>query len=156
MVFSTPFIAYQSELYALLTNADEMADLKFFDSCTSIDEILESLDQQKNIQFGVIADISCNQTHTKTDLPFWNVSVRLELFSNYSGRMQVAEMINLIGSVATKYEKAFRINLSQKGYYMHKMNIGESVIGNAIADGSIKWQNGYITLNALLEQIKEE
>lgn len=156
MIFSTPFIAYQSELYALLTTADEMEDFKFFDSCTSIDEILERLDQQKNVQFGVIADISCNQTHTKTDLPFWNITVRLELFSNYSGRMQIAEMINLIGSVATKYEEKFRINLSCKGYYMHKMNVGESVIGAAIANGPIKWQNGYITLNALLEQIKEK
>lgn len=156
MVFSTPFIAYQSELYSLLTNADEMADLKFFDSALSIDEVLDSLDQQENVHFGIISDISCNQNHTKTDAPFWNVTVRLELFSNYSGRMQVAEMINLIGSVATKYEDVFRHNLTAKGYYLHRMNVGESVIGSAIADGPIKWQNGYITLNALVEQIEEE
>lgn len=156
MVFSTPFIAYQSELYALLTNADEMADLKFFDSESSIDEILESLDQQEIVQFGVISDISCIQNHTKTDAPFWNVTTRLELFSNYKGRLRVAEMINLIGVVATKYEEVFKHNLIGKGYYMQRMNIGESVIGSAISDGHTVWQNGYITINALLEQIEEE
>ena len=84
------------------------------------------------------------------------MTVRIELFANYKGRKPVADMITKIGEVATSYLEPFDINLSNRGYSVVRMEIGQSVIGSAITDGAIVWQNGYITLNYYLSQLTED
>ena len=42
MIFKAPLIAFQSELYAMLSNADEMT-FSVYDSSMTISEILNSL-----------------------------------------------------------------------------------------------------------------
>lgn len=152
MIFTTPFIPFQSELISLLTKADEMT-FEVYDSGLSIDEILGPLQSLSNVHYGVIADISCTPDSAKADSIMWRVNVRVELFSSYKGRKQVAEMINLIGSTVTKYAEAFDQNLSVKGYSVIRQEIGESVIGAAVFMNGLTWQNGYINLNYYLYQL---
>lgn len=152
MIFKAPLIAFQTELYKLLNNADEM-NFAVYDSALTIDEILGSLKQQHVVNYGVLADISCTPSSAKADSVMWRVNVRIELFSTYRGRKQIADMINLISSVVTQYQKEFGINLHYEGYDLVRMEIGESVIGGAIAANGITWQNGYINLNYQLYQL---
>lgn len=152
MIFKAPLIAFQSELYAMLSNADEMT-FSVYDSSMTISEILNSLKNQEIVNYGVIADVSCSPTSAKADSVMWRVNVRIELFSTYRGRKQVADMINAIGSVATQYADVFDANLAAKGYRLIKMEAGESVIGGAVEANGIVWQNGYINLNYQLYQL---
>ena len=152
MIFNAPLIAFQSELYNMFSNADEI-NFAVYDSALTIDEILSSLKNQDIVNYGVIADISCTPSSAKADSVMWRVNVRIELFSTYRGRKQIADMINLIGGVATQYQKEFDANLATKGYRLIKMEAGESVIGGAIAANGIAWQNGYINLNYQLYQL---
>lgn len=152
MIFKAPLIAFQSELYAMLKNADEM-NFDVYDSAMTIAEILNSLKNQETVNYGIIADVSCSPSSAKVDSVMWRVNVRIELFSTYRGRKQVADMINLIGSVATSYQETFDANLRAKGYRVIRMEIGESVIGGAIEANGIVWQNGYINLNYQLYQL---
>ena len=152
MVFEIPFIPFQSEIYSLLTKADEM-NFDVYDSAYPIEEIIEPLRNLDEINFGVIADVSCTQTSTKTDSVMWNVNVRIELFSTYNGRMRIAEMANTIGNVVTQYVEAFDSNLSAKGYSVIKAEIGEAAIGTTMFAYGLQWQNGYINLNYRLYQL---
>ena len=54
MIFKAPLIAFQSELYAMLSNADEMT-FSVYDSSMTIGEILNSLKNQDVVNYGVIA-----------------------------------------------------------------------------------------------------
>lgn len=152
MIFATPFIPFQTELLKMLTNADEMS-FSVYDSCMSVSEILESLKTLEDIHYGVIADVSCTPASAKADSIMWRVNVRIEVFSTYSGRKQVAEMINAIGSVATQYAEIFNINLQPKGYSVIRQEVGESVVGTALAANGLTWQNGYINLVYHLYQL---
>lgn len=155
MKFTTPFYVFQSELYKLLTNADEM-DFSIYDSALSLEEINKSLKQCDKVMYGILTDVSGTPTSAKTDAIIWKMSVRIELITNYKGRKPIAEMITKIGEVATAYLDIFDINMSGRGYSVVRMEIGQSVIGSAIADGAITWQNGYITLNYYLSQLTED
>ena len=153
MNFKTPFIEFQSELYSLLTKADEMEGLKIFDSSSAIDDILESFDDNfKDIKYVVISDITCTPTSAKTDTIIWHITARLELFSTYHGRMEIAKMTNTIGSVATNYLEAFNSNLNEHGYSVVRMNVGDCVTGSAFYNLGYRWQNGYINLEYYLYQ----
>ena len=152
MIFNAPLIAFQSELYSMLSNADEM-NFEVYDSALTVDEILASLKEQEIVNYGVLADVACTPSSAKADSVMWRVNVRIELFSTYRGRKQIADMINLIGSVATQYQKEFDANLAAKGYRLIRMEAGESVIGGAIEANGIIWQNGYINLNYQLYQL---
>ena len=79
--------------------------------------------------------------------------MRLELFSTYKGRKQVADMINTIGNAVTKYAEVFDRNLQGKGYGVIRQQIGESVIGAAIFMNGLTWQNGYINITYYLSQL---
>lgn len=155
MKFTTPFYVFQAELYKLLTNADEM-DISIYDSALSLEEINGLLKQQQSVKYGIITDISGTPTSAKVDAIIWKMTVRIELFANYKGRKPVADMITKIGEVATSYLEPFDINLSNRGYSVVRMEIGQSIIGSAITDGAIVWQNGYITLNYYLSQLTED
>lgn len=155
MKFTTPFYVFQSELYKLLTNADEM-DFNVYDSALSLEEINKSLKQCEKVMYGILTDVSGTPTSAKTDAIIWKMSVRIELITNYKGRKPIAEMITKIGEVATAYLDIFDINLSGRGYSVVRMELGQSVIGSAITDGAITWQNGYITLNYYLSQLTED
>lgn len=152
MIFNAPLIAFQSELYSMFSNADEMT-FAVYDSALTVNEILDSLKEQEIINYGVLADVACTPSSAKADSIMWRVNVRIELFSTYRGRKQIADMINLIGSVATQYQKEFDANLAAKGYRLIRMEAGESVIGGAIEANGIIWQNGYINLNYQLYQL---
>ena len=147
MDFKTPFIEFQSELYSLLTKADEMEGLEVFDSSSAIEDILDTFNEDfESIKYAVISDITCTPTSAKTDTIIWHITARLELFSTYRGRMDIAKMTNLIGSVATKYQTEFNANLYDKGYNIVRMNIGDCVTGSAFYNLGYKWQNGYMNL----------
>lgn len=152
MIFNAPLIAFQSELYSMLGNADEMT-FDVYDSALTVNEILDSLKEQEIVNYGVLADVACTPSSAKADSVMWRVNVRIELFSTYRGRKQIADMINLIGSVATQYQEEFDANLAAKGYRLIRMEAGESVIGGAIEANGIIWQNGYINLNYQLYQL---
>lgn len=152
MIFSTPFIPFQTELISMFTKADEM-NFSVFDACMTVDEIIDSLKNMDNIHYGVISDVSCTPSSAKTDSIMWRCNVRIELFSTYTGRKQVAEMVNTIGNVATKYQKVFGTRLQAGGYSLVRLEIGESVIGSAIFANGITWQNGYINLVYHLYQL---
>ena len=152
MIFNAPLIAFQSELYSMLSNADEMT-FDVYDSALTVNEILDSLKEQEIVNYGVLADVACTPSSAKADSVMWRVNVRIELFSTYRGRKQIADMINLIGSVATQYQEEFDANLAAKGYRLIRMEAGESVIGGAIEANGIIWQNGYINLNYQLYQL---
>lgn len=152
MIFNTPFIAFQSELLNMLMNADEI-DFSIYDSCLSIDEILADLKILDNVHYGIVADVSCTPSSAKVDTIMWLVNVRIEVFSTYKGRLQVAEMINTIGNVATKYVDVFSRNLNDKRYSVIRQEIGESTIGPALTANGLTWQNGYINLKYYLSQL---
>ena len=154
LVFAPPYTELQSEFYKLMTNADEM-DFDVYDSGLSIQEILGSLKNMSSINYGVIADITGNQTAAKTDAIIWQMNIRLELFSNYKGRKKIADMINTVAKVVTQYQDAFNANLCQKGYFVVRTQIGESAIGSAIGDGNLTWQNGYLTITYFLSQLED-
>lgn len=152
MIFSTPFIAFQTELISMFTQADEM-NFSIFDACMTVDEIMDALKNMSDIHYGVISDVSCKPSSAKADSIMWRVNVRIELFSTYSGRKQVAEMVNTIGSVATQYQNVFDTRLRAGGYSVIRQEVGESVIGSAIVANGITWQNGYINLVYHLYQL---
>lgn len=152
MIFSTPFIAFQTELISMFTQADEM-NFSIFDACMTVDEIMDALKNMSDIHYGVISDVSCKPSSAKADSIMWRVNVRIELFSTYSGRKQVAEMVNTIGSVATQYQNVFDARLRASGYSVIRQEVGESVIGSAIVANGITWQNGYINLIYHLYQL---
>lgn len=152
MIFSTPFIAFQTELISMFTQADEMS-FSIFDACMTVDEIMDALKNLSDIHYGVISDVSCIPSSAKADSIMWRVKVRIELFSTYSGRKQVAEMVNTIGSVATQYQNVFDARLRAGGYSVIRQEVGESVIGSAIVANGITWQNGYINLVYHLYQL---
>lgn len=152
MIFTTPFIPFQSELIKMLTSADEMT-FGVYDSALTVEEIMKDLQTLNTVQYGVIADISCTPTSAKTDSIRWRVGVRIELFSTYKGRKQIAEMINTIALVASKYRLVFDANMQGKGYAVVRENIEESTIGPAIIANGLTWQNGYINLSYELYQL---
>ena len=154
MVFAPPYTELQTEFYKLMTNADEM-DFEVYDSGMSIQEIMGSLKLMNTINYGVIADITGTQTAAKTDAIIWQMNIRLELFSNYKGRKQIADMINTVAKVVTTYQNEFNANLCQKGYFVVRNQIGESAIGSAIGEGNLTWQNGYITITYFLSQLED-
>lgn len=154
MVFAPPYTELQTEFYKLMTNADEM-DFEVYDSGMSIQEIMGSLKLMNTINYGIIADITGTQTAAKTDTIIWQMNIRLELFSNYKGRKQIADMINTVAKVVTTYQNEFNANLCQKGYFVVRNQIGESAIGSAIGDGNLTWQNGYITITYFLSQLED-
>lgn len=152
MIFTTPFIPFQSELIKMFTSADEMT-FGVYDSALTVEEIMNDLQTLSTVQYGVIADISCTPTSAKADSIRWRVGVRIELFSNYKGRKQIAEMINTIAMVASKYRLVFDANMQGKGYAVVRASIEESTIGSAVIANSLIWQNGYINLNYELYQL---
>ena len=154
MVFTTPFFAFQSELYKLLTNADEM-DFPVYDSSLSLQDITKQLNFQGEVNYGIITDVTGTPTSAKTDAIIWKMSVRIELFSNYRGRKRIADMITKIGEVTTQYIEPFNINLAKNNYSVVRMVIGQSTIGPAINDGAINWQNGFINIEYYLSQLED-
>ncbi|MCQ2363180.1 MAG: hypothetical protein MJ041_02495 [Acidaminococcaceae bacterium] len=154
MVFKIPLIPFQSELYKLLSDVEDGVKFPVFDSGLSLDEILPQLKEMSEIEFATVADVSCSQSSAKVDAVRWSVSVRIELFSTYKGRKRVAEMMDTIGTVTTKFQRAFGANMAAKGYDLVEMSIGESTIGTPVTAGGVTWQNGFISLNYLLAQIE--
>lgn len=154
MVFKIPLIPFQSELYKLLSDVEDGVKFPVFDSGLSLDEILPQLKEMSEIEFATVADVSCRQSSAKVDAVRWSVSVRIELFSTYKGRKRVAEMMDTIGTVTTKFQRAFGANMAAKGYDLVEMSIGESTIGTPVTAGGVTWQNGFISLNYLLAQIE--
>lgn len=151
-VYLPPIIPFQSELYKLLSDPDEV-DFTVYDSSITADDIYSKYRNMDSIQFGIIADLSCAQTHAKADAIIWQMTTRIELFSNYRGRLKIAEMIQSIGNAVTRTEQAFSANLSEKGYAVVRLDIGEATIGSSYYDGALTWQNGYIILTYWLSQI---
>lgn len=153
MNFKTPFIEFQSELYSLLTKADEMEGMEVFDSSSAIEDVLETFgDDYQSIKYAVISDITCTPSSAKADTIIWHITARIELFSTYHGRMEIAKMTNQIGSVATRYIDAFNANLYEKGYSVVRMNVGDCVTGSAFYNLGYKWQNGYMNLEYYVVQ----
>ena len=151
-VYLPPLIPFQSELYKLLSDPDEV-DFVVYDSSITAEDIYLKYRDMDSVKFGVIADLSCSQTHAKADAIIWQMTTRIELFSNYRGRLRIAEMIQAIGNAVTRTEQAFSSNLAEKGYAVVRLDVGEAVIGSALYDGALTWQNGYITLHYWLSQL---
>lgn len=151
-VYLPPLIPFQSELYKLLSDPDEV-DFVVYDSSITADDIYSKYRNMDAVKFGIIADITCNQTHAKTDAIIWQMTTRIELFSNYRGRLRIAEMIQAIGNAVTRTEQAFSANLVEQGYAVVRVDVGEATIGSAYYDGALTWQNGYITINYWLSQL---
>lgn len=156
MLFKIPLIPFQSELYKLLSDRDDGVQFPVFDSGLSLDEILPQLKELAEVEFATVADISCSQSSAKVDVIRWTMSVRIELFSTYKGRKRVAEMMNTVGEVVTKFKRPFGANMAAKGYNLVEVTVGESVIGTPVTAGGVTWQNGFITLNYQLAQIMED
>lgn len=151
MEFKTPLIPFQKEFYRLMTTAGTIS-FSIYDSSVNIEELQNSLKNLDEVNFGVISDLSCVPTSAKVDTVIWKVTVRVELFSSYRGRMKVAEMINKIGCATTDNEELFSVGLQTSGYSVTRMEIGESVIGSAVQSGALTWQNGYITVSYWIYQ----
>lgn len=152
MVFDPPIIPFLTELNTLFLKADEMS-YEIYDSGISIQEIAGKLKNMDTVNFGVITDVSCVPESAKYDTILWRMQVRVELFSTYKGRKQIADMIRDVGTVATKYLDAFSKNLHHTGYKVVRMNITDTAIGSSNYDGALTWQNGYITLQYYLSQL---
>lgn len=153
--YNPPIIVFQEELYKLLSDKDELS-FPTYDSGVPADDILAQFENLNDIKFAVISDVSCNQTHSKTDAIIWHIGVRLEFISTYRGRKKIAEMIQEVGNAVTRTEHAFGNNLFENGYALVRINIGEAVMGSSSHDGGIAWQNGYLIIDYWLSQIEQQ
>lgn len=155
MEYKTPLIEFQSELYKMLSDKDEL-DFPVYDAGIAAEDILVSFKDLEHTKFGVIADLFCIQDHAKADAIIWKLNVRIEMISTYRGRMKIADMIHNLGSCITRNEDTLDHNLQQYGYSLVKVNIGDANIGTATHDGGLTWQNGFLNLTFWLSQIEFE
>lgn len=147
----TPLIPFLSEFYTMLTNADEV-DFGIYDSGTDIKEILGQLRNIETVQFGIIGNVTCQPIESKTENSH-RVSVTVELFSTYRGRLKIGEMINTLSQVVTKYEEVFRQNFYSTGFSLVNIDVVETSLGNSYNDSGIVWQNGSIRINYYISQL---
>ena len=61
-------------------------NFSIYDSGLSIQEILNDLKNMSSVKYGIITDVTGSQASAKVDSIIWQMSVRIELFSNYKGR----------------------------------------------------------------------
>lgn len=94
MKYKSPFYPVTKAFYAVTKNSP--IGLDWFDSAVPITEIEEYFRKQKEFAYGILGASGADCTATAPDMASWNMSLQLEIYSNYKGRKVIAEKLEAL------------------------------------------------------------
>ena len=83
MKYKSPFYPVTKAFYAVTKNSP--IGLDWFDSAVPITEIEDYFRKQKEFAYGILGASDADCTATAPDMASWNMSLQLEIYSNYKG-----------------------------------------------------------------------
>ena len=149
MRYKSPFYPVTKAFYAVTKNSP--IGLDWFDSAVPITEIEDYFRKQKEFAYGILgaSDADC------TDTASWNMSLQLEIYSNYKGRKVIAEkleaLLNYLSGDAGW--KALQKELYADGYQLISIKVGSLRTNLPVYGDTGVWQNGGTTLIFRIDQI---
>lgn len=153
MLYNAPFYAVTKALYYTVSNSN--INLELFDSATPIYEIEDYFKNQEVFSYAVMCSSSCDANNEKDSI-VWNMSLDIEIYSNYKGRKIISEKLeNLLNYLSS--DEGWQImqnKLIDDKFQLLKIVANNINIGLPIFSDNGIWQNGKITFNFTVEQIE--
>ncbi len=151
-VYRIPFRAATKALLEVLESCTEL-DLNWFDGGTSPEAVHNSYKQQAEFAYGIFANSDVGIPDNKSVI-LWDFWLDLEIYSNYKGRLVVAQKIETLINYLSS-ESGFGqlcTKLSNSGYKLLSIDLGQMHFGLPVHGDYGLWQNGSVPLILHLEQ----
>ena len=140
----------QSALYKVLS---KNSDIKWFDSGATIEEIADFYKNQAEFAYGIIgaADADCD---ANKDTVVWEMSLDLEIYSNYKGRKVITQKLNDLLNQFCDSTQFTAINevLNETGFVLIKLTVGSLRVNLPVFSDNGIWQSGGTTLRLTIGQ----
>lgn len=153
MKYKSPFYPVTKAFYAVTKNSP--IGLDWFDSAVPITEIEDYFRKQKEFAYGILGASDADCTATAHDMASWNMSLQLEIYSNYKGRKVIAEkleaLLNYLSGDAGW--DALQKELYADGYQLISIKVGSLRTNLPVYGDTGVWQNGGTTLIFRIDQI---
>lgn len=151
MIYKLPFYSLQKAVYSALSSK---GGLEWFDSATGIDSIASFFKNAEEFAYGIINPSSADCLPNK-DTALWEVSLTLEIFSNYKGSKVVEQELELLlnyFSNDTGWER-LQQSLGEDGYSLSSVTVGSINMNLPVRVENYVWQSGTTTLTFRLTQM---
>lgn len=154
MRIKTPFYAVMKAVNSALQDEDSGAE--WFDGSVEIPEIENYFQNQSEFSYGVIgaseADVLPNM-----DMEIWDMTVELELYSNYKGKKVIAQKLEaLLNYLCTgKAWTLLQTELSKENFKLIDMHVGKLRINLPIFSDKGTWQSGGTDVTFRVSHISE-
>ncbi len=127
--------------------------LQWFDGGASNEEIEASFRNQSSFFYGIIGAAEADQVDGVEDI--WEVSIQLEIYSNYSGRKIVAQKLQALQTYLCQDAAwlAIESKLLSESFRMISLSIGPHRINQPIFSDAGNWQSGSVNITLKLNQV---
>lgn len=144
MIYRSPLTELQRALYKTLSS--HVVGYQVYDSATPIEELVEQYKGLEAIGLAIINDLSIRPTPYKSDALLWDADLRIDLFSNYRGKLKINEMIDDMMTILTSCP------LELDSFTVMNVDISNANVGAGLRQGPITWQQGYVEVSFKISQ----
>lgn len=143
--YTIPFHAVTSAFYQSIAASD--VDTEFFDASTAVEDIEDYFKKQNEFAYGVLGASTADMVSNK-DAEIWNMTLDVEIYSNYRGRKVVAQkleaLLNFLGS--SDGLTAMQNALKKDGFSIVSITVGNIRINLPIFSDKGIWNSGSTTI----------
>ncbi len=145
MAYTVPFYAVTTSIYQALALSD--VDVDFFDASTAVESIEDYFKKQEQYCYGILGGSTADCLSNK-DLEIWDMTLDMEIYSNYPGRKVVAQKLEAMLNFFASAEgiKTMQGNLEPYGFNLISITVGNLRINLPIFSDKGIWQSGQTTL----------
>lgn len=152
MLYNAPFTAATKALYSSL-NGNAQVGIDWFDSAVPMTEIQTHFKGQEQFAYGIFgaADADCADSN---DTALWTTSMNLEIYSNYRGRKQIADILDKLLNYLSSTDgwTALAKSFVESGYNLVSIQIGTMHVNLPIYSDIGVWQSGEVQIIFTLNQ----
>lgn len=152
-VYKVPFSAATKALLEVLESCTELG-LTWFDGDTSPETVHNSFKRQAEFAYGIFANSDAEVLDNTKSEVLWDFWLDLEIYSNYKGRLVVAQKLEVLLNYLSSDEGFGQLctKLGDSGYKLLSIDAGKLHISLPIHGEYGLWQNGSVPLVLHLEQ----
>ena len=155
MRFKTPFYAVMKAVNRALQENE--SGTEWFDGSAEIPEIESFFQDQSEFSYGIIGASEAD-TIPNMDMEIWEMTVELEVYSNYKGKKVIAQTLEaLLNYLCTK--KAWillQTELKEEKFQLVDMHVGKLRINLPIFSDKGTWQSGGTNVTFRVGHIKDK
>lgn len=141
MSYTVPFYSVKQALYKALAASD--IDVNFFEAATAVEDIEAYFRKQSEYCYGIFGSSTADCIPNK-DLEIWDMSLDVEIYSNYRGSKVVAKALEaLLNFLASdKGLEAMQEALEPFGFNIVSIKVGNLRLNLPIISDKGIWNSG--------------